>query len=73
MLWLREPPGTRRSKSSSLELTEQIIRKRAYQLWEENGGQDGHDLDDWFQAETEILGGKKRAVQQAEPMDDTAL
>ena len=34
------------------DLTEQI-RARAYQLYEERGRQDGHDVDDWLQAEAE--------------------
>jgi len=31
-----------------------IIRERAYQLFEARGGQPGHELDDWLQAEREI-------------------
>lgn len=42
----------------SLELTEEYIRLRAYQLYEQRGRQDGHDLDDWYEAEAEILGRK---------------
>ena len=29
------------------------IRARAYQLYEQRGREDGHDLDDWLQAEAE--------------------
>ena len=31
-----------------------IIRERAYELFEARGGQPGHDLDDWLQAEREV-------------------
>jgi hypothetical protein len=31
-----------------------IIRERAYQLFEARGGQPGHELEDWLQAEREI-------------------
>ena len=31
-----------------------LIRKRAYQLFETRGRQQGHELDDWLQAEREI-------------------
>ena len=31
------------------------IRARAYELFEQRGAQEGQDLDDWFQAEREIL------------------
>jgi len=30
------------------------IAKRAHELYEARGGQDGQDLDDWLQAEREI-------------------
>jgi Protein of unknown function (DUF2934) len=35
---------------------EQQIRKRAYELYEQRGRTDGHELDDWLQAEGEIKG-----------------
>lgn len=35
------------------------IRERAYQLFEERGGELGHDLEDWLQAEAEVLGNRK--------------
>ena len=31
-----------------------LIRKRAYQLFEARGRHQGHELDDWLQAEREI-------------------
>lgn len=34
---------------------EEEIRTRAYDLYEQRGRQDGNDLEDWVQAETEIL------------------
>ncbi len=33
---------------------EQQIRRRAYELYEQRGKEDGHELDDWLQAESEI-------------------
>jgi hypothetical protein len=38
------------------ELTEEYIRLRAYQLYEQRGRQDGHDVEDWLQAEAETFG-----------------
>jgi hypothetical protein len=35
------------------------IRARAYQLFQERGGEPGHDVEDWLQAEAEILGSRK--------------
>ena len=40
------------------EITERV-RERAYQLFEERGGELGHDLEDWLQAEAEVLGNRK--------------
>lgn len=50
----------------SLELTEEYIRLRAYQLWEERGCEHGHDLEHWLQAEVEILGQIETAALTAE-------
>ncbi len=44
----------------SPELTEALIRQRAYQLYEQRGCEGGHDFDDWVQAESEISGKKSR-------------
>ena len=45
----------------SLELTENIIRERAYQLFEKRGYEHGHDVEDWLQAEAEVMGKKSAA------------
>jgi len=45
-------------KTGSLEPTEGLIRQRAFQLYEERGCEDGHELDDWLQAEAEMYGKK---------------
>ncbi len=34
------------------------IRRRAHELYEARGGEEGHDLEDWLQAEAEIGGSK---------------
>lgn len=41
---------------------EEEIRRRAYELFEARGGEDGHELEDWLRAEEEIRGGKTNAV-----------
>ena len=38
---------------STANLLEQI-RLRAYELYEQRGREDGRDLDDWLQAESEV-------------------
>lgn len=37
--------------------THEEIARRAYDLFERRGGQHGHDLADWLEAERELLGG----------------
>jgi hypothetical protein len=37
------------------ERVRDMIRARAYEIFEERGRTHGHDLDDWLQAENEIL------------------
>jgi len=32
------------------------IRRRAYDFYEQRGRQQGHDVDDWLQAEAELTG-----------------
>ena len=38
-----------------VQLVERKVRTRAQQLYETRGQQDGQDLEDWFQAESEVL------------------
>ena len=38
----------------AIEPTHEDIARRAYQLYEERGGEHGRDLEDWFQAEREL-------------------
>ena len=56
---------TAKSDEGSLELTEELIRIRAYRFYEKRGCGHGHDLDDWLQAEAEIVG-KKPATAEPE-------
>jgi hypothetical protein len=49
---------TRRKKQRALmaQMVERKVRSRAQQLYESRGRGEGQDLQDWFQAESEILG-----------------
>jgi hypothetical protein len=46
---------------STQQLQEQI-RRRAYEFYEQRGGEDGHELDDWLQAESEVTQKHARPV-----------
>jgi Protein of unknown function (DUF2934) len=38
----------------SPEQIQQLIRQRAYELYEQRGREDGRDFDDWIAAESEV-------------------
>lgn len=48
---------TRRKKQRALmvQMVERKVRSRAQQLYESRGQTDGKDLQDWFQAESEVI------------------
>jgi len=39
-----------------VQMIERRVRSRAQQLYESRGRSQGQDLQDWFQAESEVLG-----------------
>ena len=49
-----EPVSYGPNTGSPPECAPEFIRRRAYQIFECRGGQSGHELDDWLQAEREI-------------------
>jgi len=51
-------PAPARAKETPIEMLplEERIRRRAYELYVDRGNQSGSELDDWLQAEEEILG-----------------
>ena len=48
---------TRRKKQQALmvRMVERKVRSRAQQLYENRGQTEGQDMQDWFQAESEVL------------------
>lgn len=48
---------TRRKKQQALmvRMVERKVRSRAQQLYETRGHEEGQELQDWFQAESEVL------------------
>ena len=48
---------TRRKKQQALmiKMVERKVRSRAQQLYESRGQTEGRELQDWFQAESEVL------------------
>ena len=68
---------TIRQKQQALmvQLVERRVRSRAQQLYENRGQGEGQDLQDWFQAESEVLENtilaplyrRRRSTQQDQP------
>jgi hypothetical protein len=51
----------------------EMIACRAYELFLERGAQHGHDLDDWLQAERELLDAARSGHSLTiEPTDESA-
>ena len=53
----RPPRLIKTAESSDIESR---IRNRAYQLYEQRGSVDGFALDDWLQAQAEVLRAQKQ-------------
>jgi hypothetical protein len=57
-------PSANLNRQTALETIgdnlQERIQQRAYELYEERGSQPGHELEDWTQAETEILRDSRR-------------
>jgi len=49
-----EPDAGNRREQVTIEPTEEQIRERAYQIFVEHGRVQGHDLENWEQAQREL-------------------
>jgi DUF2934 family protein len=58
----REPRLRKPDLSNDIE---KRIRQRAHELYEQRGRVDGFALDDWLQAEAEILGAQRQGKVKA--------
>lgn len=50
-----EPSGSAAAVAIAFIDVQQQIRERAYQLFEARGRTPGHEIEDWLQAEAEVL------------------
>ena len=44
------------------DVPETEVARRAYELYEQRGRDEGHEVDDWLQAESEVTQHKAKAV-----------
>ncbi|MGA7929421.1 MAG: DUF2934 domain-containing protein [Candidatus Sulfotelmatobacter sp.] len=49
-------PTRKPAAANDPEQLERQIGRRAYEIYEGRGREDGHDLDDWLRAEAELTG-----------------
>ena len=61
----QNPNSPEETELSDTALMRRLFARRAYQLYEARGCLDGFDVQDWLQAEREILG-------QVEPPEQAA-
>ena len=59
---MKEVPRNTLAATAEPSNVKEEIRRRAYELFEARGGEDGHELDDWLRAEEEIRGSETNAV-----------
>jgi hypothetical protein len=57
----RKPQLLTQTRSGEIPELHDRILARAYEIFEERGRASGHDLEDWLQAEQEILGDRMDA------------
>lgn len=50
-----------------IHATHDQVARRAYEIYVANGRRDGHDLDDWLQAEYELLAQPVRVLARMKP------
>jgi hypothetical protein len=60
-----------RSEFGGKTMNHDAIKRRAYELYESRGREDGRDLDDWLQAEHEV-GSDDSEVRRSAPRNSTS-
>jgi len=58
---LQRIPARQETQANSSPLTKDAIAQRAYVLYLARGAEDGHDVEDWVQAERELQEAAKNA------------
>jgi hypothetical protein len=58
-------PQTSSQTQAPMEAREGDIASRAYELYCERGCEDGHDMDDWLQAERDVRDRQQRRPDRA--------
>ncbi len=49
-------PSTQKPRTAKIQPTQEEIAVRAYQIYLKRGGTPGNELEDWIQAERQLIG-----------------
>jgi hypothetical protein len=49
------------------------VERRAYELFEQRGGEAGHDVDDWFEAERELKTAEESVQTEPNPNNPSGM
>lgn len=55
----------KRKPGMNEETVQEMIRKKAYELHEQRGGEHGRDLEDWIEAERTVRAGMRKRNKEA--------
>lgn len=62
----------RRASRATMPVPDQTaVARRAYEIFQERGGEPGHELDDWLQAEYELMQLPIRKIAELDPVVPT--
>ena len=59
---LRKQTSTTETQLRHDTSEEEEIRLRSYELYEQRGRENGHDMEDWLQAEVELSSQRRKAI-----------
>jgi len=45
----------------------EMVRRKAFEFYEARGGEHGHDLEDWFRAEREVIDSAEEQGRATQP------
>jgi len=61
---VKRPAAARPARQEGLDaaapVDEEVVRRMAYSIYEERGCTNGHDLEDWLEAEARCVGRAKK-------------
>jgi len=60
-------PTTQKPRAAKNQPTQEEIALRAYHIYRERGGMPGNELEDWIEAERQLVGENGKASENGKP------